>query len=118
MIPLKFGDEPSTTAAIAYKNDESAATVRFEDEKRIGAGDEIQLQYANAEPFSEGVVRRVITCPVHDVMTYIRQLDVNYHITSQEKLVSALNYYYDEPIHIDTEVKIIVYEVMEWYDDS
>lgn len=113
--PLKFGDEPSVTAAAAYKNDELAATVRFEDEKEIGAGDEIQLQYANGKPFGEGVVRRVITCPVHTVMSHIRKLDVNYHIASQEKLVSSLNYYYDEPIYIDTEVKIIIYEVTDVY---
>lgn len=107
---LKFDAEPRMNCVIAYLNDQLAATVRYEDEKGIRRGDSLELATERGDVFGEAKVVVSIPCEVYEAILKIRDIGARYSVTNAENLISTLNSYYDEPIGLKTDVKVIIYE--------
>lgn len=108
-IDLKFGSGPSTTLAIADRCDRLAATVRYDDEKGIEEGCELNVLSAHSgEKMGEASVEHAEMVPVRRALDVVSGWYAEYGIETPDQLVSALNKYYDEAITPQTEVKVII----------
>lgn len=106
---LKFDSGPSTTLALAHKTNSLAATVRYDDEKGISEGDEIDVLSAHTgDKIGTATVEHTETVPVQRALDVINQRWADYGITQPDTLVSRLNEYYDDVITRLTEVKVII----------
>jgi len=106
---LKFDSGPRTTLALAQKSNSLAATVRYEDEKAISDGDEIDVLSAHTgEQIGTASVEHTETVAVQRAIDVIRGRWAEYGIQQPDVLESRLNEYYDDPICRLTEVKVII----------
>ena len=106
---LKFARSPFTTLAIAEECDRLAATIRYDDEKQLAEGDELDVVYAESgEKDGTATVEHTETVPVRRALDVVLDWWAEYSIERPSELVRALNEFYDDPIHADTEVKVII----------
>lgn len=106
---LKFASGPSTTLALADKNDSLAATIRYEDERGIEEGDTLDaLSSHTEEVMGEVEVKHTEIVPAGEALGVVRRHSATYGSDSVDKLISELNKYYDEPLGLSTEVKVII----------
>lgn len=115
MKRLKFGSQPRATASIAYKHNNLAATVRYNDERDIQKGNKLKLCKQNGEVFGQACVVDTIECPAYAAYPEIRKLGVEYPSAGTDYMMSTLNHHYDDTIWPDTEVKIIIYRVVQMH---
>lgn len=106
---LKYASGPQTTLALAQEAGSLAATVRYEDEKGIRAGDALNVLSANTEDrIGTAIVKHATTVPVRQALDVIAMWWAEYQYTERDYLLSALNDYYDDTIDLSTEVKVIL----------
>lgn len=113
MFPLKFSTRAAITAALAYKDDRPAATIRYawEHASRIEAGDHLSLRDTDGDSFGVGEVVDVHSdVNVRDAVLAVWESDALYSMESGKKLVDALNSYYEPEITYESEVIAIEYE--------
>lgn len=108
--PLKFAAGPRTTATLAFKAGQHAATVRYGDERNIQTGDTLSLRKVNGEEFGTAEVVKVVECKAYEAIPEIRAWQAEYEIGGTDYLMSALNHYYEDTIWPGTEVKVIIYD--------
>jgi hypothetical protein len=108
---LKFAPEPQQTALTAAMNGEEAATVRYDNEREIAAGDAIVLSRPDETHFGVGTVKEVAQTVVRNAYPKIVSRGVEYGCESVKSLLLALNKHYSEAIRYTTPVTIIFYKV-------
>lgn len=116
--PLKFAPASRTNAVVAAREGRRAATVRYDDEKGIEAGDRLCLKDATAdslEPevsgkFGEADVVEVETMPSGDAYAHILSQGVLYPAQSYDQMMGDLNDRYGGGIYPWTEVEVIIFD--------
>jgi len=104
---LKFDSGPTTTLAIAEATDRLAATTRYQDEKGIEEGDEIDVLAAESgEKFGVATVEHAEVLPTREVLDVVSLWWAEYEPETLDQLLSELNTYYDDEITATTEVKV------------
>jgi hypothetical protein len=108
--PLKFGVEPRTNATVAASRGDEAATVRYDDEKGLAAGDELSLRTATGDAFGTATVTAVRECKVFEAVPAIRQRNARHSCATMDQLLSALNKHYEPVIAGATPVTVVFFE--------
>jgi len=104
---LKYDTPSKHNVMLAAYYDRVAATVRYEDEKGINAGDYIGMVDKNEEMFANGEVNLVCLCPVAEALDIVRSRNMLYGISSTGVLKDVLNKYYDDDVLLESTVKVI-----------
>lgn len=108
---LKFAPGPRLTLAAAQEGGGIAATVRYQDERGIEAGDSIDLLTArDGTKFGEATVTKVVETEVYRAPDVIRRNRAVYGNMMVDTLLRKLNEYYDDLISPTTAVKVILLE--------
>jgi len=106
---LKFDSGPTTTLAIAEATDRLAATTRYQDEKNIEEGDEINVLAAETgEQFGVATIEHTEVLPARKVLDVVTLWWAEYEPETLDHLLYELNTYYDDEITAATEVKVII----------
>lgn len=106
---LKFDSGPTTTLAIADASDRLAATTRYQDEKNIEEGEEIDVLAAKGgEQFGVATVEHTEILPAREVLDVVTLWWAEYEPETLGQLLEELNSYYDDEITATTEVKVII----------
>lgn len=106
---LKFDRGPTTTLTVAYEIRSLAATIRYDDEKGIEEGDELEIVRAHSgDELGTATVEHAEAVPVRRSLDVVTMYWAEYGIETPDRLVSRLNDYYDDVIDMTTEVKVLI----------
>lgn len=105
-IPLKFDRRKVDPIA----SGEKTATVRYDDEKDIEAGDVLSMRSPDGREFTTAEVVAAPKCPARLALWTVELLEADHECLTWDELRRALNRYYDEPIRRETPVKVIAWE--------
>lgn len=106
---LKFARKPLATVARATLDAVYAATVRFDEERGIAAGDSLTIVDAESgQAVGTAVVDYTLTVPLRDALDVIARHGAYYGHETTDELCTALNRYYEECITVDSSVTVIV----------
>lgn len=92
------------------------ATVRYNDEKDISEGDLLKCKKPNGRPFARVKVTDVEIAAVRKVPDLIKRMGENHGADDWQELKAAMNTYYDDQVYATTDVKVIVFEVVEQHE--
>jgi hypothetical protein len=106
---LKFAPGSRRTAEAAAMAGGWAATVRYQDEKGLTAGDRLILHDQEAQPFGEATVQVTAECPASEAVQVIDQHEARHRADDASALRSLLNHHYDADIGLETAVKVVVF---------
>ncbi|MFD1643468.1 hypothetical protein [Halohasta litorea] len=109
-VGLKYGTGPQETARTAHEDKTLAATIRYDDEKEINAGSDLELQDANGEPFGTATVVHCEMLLAMCAFGPIRAYGAEYGLSTIPELLLTLNRYYNDTVTLETPVKVIIYE--------
>ncbi|CDK38031.1 ASCH domain-containing protein [Halorubrum sp. AJ67] len=109
-VGLKYGTGPQETARTAHEDKTLAATIRYDDEKEIGAGSDLVLQDANGEPFGTATVVHCEMLLTMCAFGPVRAYGAEYGLSTIPELLLTLNRYYNDTVTLETPVKVIIYE--------
>lgn len=107
---LKFKESSMKNAVNAHEDNRIFATTRYDDEKEIERGEELDLANVNGEKFGYGMVGDVIKCDASEAIEKIHSYGAVYNIGKTHELLSELNDCYDDDINAHTQVKILFIE--------
>lgn len=106
---LKFAPKSLRTLALAQNIDRLAATVRYDDERGIEAGDTLGIiQSQTGDLIGRATVEHAAEVPARKAIDKIKGWFAEYRIEQPDELVRVLNNYYDDHITDETNVKVIV----------
>lgn len=88
------------------------ATVRYNDDKDIQEGDMLKCK-AGGEPFARVEVTAVELAEVRKAPDLIRRMAERHGADDWQDLKDSLNQFYDDQIFATTNVKVIVFEVVD-----
>lgn len=101
--PLKWADEPLDRLTTGHVD----VTIRYDDERHIQAGDGLDLQTKDGEPFGVGYVPRTTTASIHAVPSILERNGYDYPHRTAPEVCDALEGYYGHPFTSSHTVKII-----------
>ena len=111
---LKFAHGP----AVRLLNGPTDTTIRYDpdDDHDYSEGTELELVYApTGDVFARArVVAADSGVKASDALHYAR----SYPASSLNELLDSLNRYYEDPLDYSTEVRVLVLDVLETYDDE
>lgn len=114
---LKFAHSPADLIA----SDWTDTTIRYDpdDEHDYSEGTELELVYApTGDVFARARVEATREVPAKDALRTVDELDGSYFTDTLNELTDSLNGYYNDPIDYETQVRVLVLDVLETYDDE
>lgn len=100
---LKFDRDYTLALLAGYKT----ATVRYEDDKDLSAGDELDLADPDGNVWGEAVVEQTAVCLVEEAPEVAEAIGGRLSHTDPDELATALNGHYDDPITLGDPVKVV-----------
>lgn len=118
-IPLAFAPGPLETLERADQWNTKAATIRYRDEKGIETGDTLHVMTdAGSEPRGTAEVLATKTVPARRALDVVQHHWAEYDIQTPAELVTALNHYYPDNIHLESDVKVLILDPDVEVDDG
>lgn len=111
---LKFSESAESTIRQAHYFEELGATIRYNDEKNISEGDRLKMVRTNNEIIGYATVKETVISQLWAAIAEIQvRGNIAYGINHSIQLKKEMNRYYDSDIEALTNVKIIIYKVIQ-----
>jgi len=98
-------------------NGSKTTTVRYNDEKDIQKEDVLKCK-ADGKPFARVDVANVEIAEVRKVPDLIRRMGERHGADDWKKLRESLNHFYEDDIYATTDVKVIVFRLMDGHGNQ